>query len=378
MLRGLSGVLALLLGCNAAHATEDAVLLGSTTPGYGQGMTVSLEDRLRLPEGASLTLLLRSGQVLRLRGPLDTSLERSMGDARAANSAAALAEALRLRGIDASAIGGTRTAAAPSTMQPRPQEVAVEIGRSGTYCIRATDMVWLVQPRAERPTIILRRGGNRRSLAWPKGAMRIEWPGDLSIADGDRFEVLVEDQPAAVITFRMPAENPASETGALAEAMLLGCREQHAAALRRLAASLLSPEAFLVSERGTTPHYRPGEMVRLGVLTTTDGWLYCVAQRDDGSAWAIFPHRPGDSARWPAGPQSALREISFPAGPTGEERVRCWLTERDIGRELPSALTAGHGDQLPERLTALLDETFASLAGNRLGTARLTISIGAQ
>src|SRR5690349_16719024 len=85
MLRGLSGVLALLLGCNAAHATEDAVLLGSTTPGYGQGMTVSLEDRLRLPEGASLTLLLRSGQVLRLRGPLDTSLERSMGDARAAN-----------------------------------------------------------------------------------------------------------------------------------------------------------------------------------------------------------------------------------------------------------------------------------------------------
>ena len=99
---------ALLLGCAGAHAAEDAVLLASTAPGYGPGMVVAAADRLLLPDGASVTLLLRSGQMLRLRGPLETSLDRVAVAPRNEGSAVALAEALRLGGVDASVIGGTR------------------------------------------------------------------------------------------------------------------------------------------------------------------------------------------------------------------------------------------------------------------------------
>lgn len=378
MLRSLSGMLTLLLGCGAALAAEDAVLLGSTAPGYGQGMVLGLEDRLRIPEGASLTLLLRSGQVLRLRGPLDAAVGRSLGEARGTGSAAALAEALRLRGIDASAIGGTRTASALGPARPRPQEVSVDIGRSGTYCIGPADTIWLTQPPAERPAITLRRGGNRRSLAWPKGAARLEWPADISIEDGDRFEVLMADRPMAVLTFRMPLTDATSDMTGLAEALILGCREQHAADLRRLAASLLPLDIFLVSDRGHNPRYWPGETVRFGVLAAVDGWLYCVTQRSNGGLVPLFPRGPGQSTRWTTTRQGEQRDIVFQAGPAGDERIRCWFVDRDISQELPHGLLAGHGEPLPERLGETLDRSFSAITAGRVGAAHLDLRIDDQ
>src|SRR4051794_39420013 len=62
-------------GAGGATAAESAVLLSSTAPGYAPGMLLTQSERLVVPDGASLTLLLRSGEILRLRGPLDASLD---------------------------------------------------------------------------------------------------------------------------------------------------------------------------------------------------------------------------------------------------------------------------------------------------------------
>src|SRR3954465_11981529 len=134
---------ALLLG-GAAQAAEDAVLLASTTPGYAPGMVVAAGDRLRLPEGASVTLLLRSGEMLRLRGPLETALETAV-PARNAGSAVALANVFRARGIDASVIGGAR-ASAGARPRPPPEDVMLGVQRSGTWCIGPSDTLWLTRP----------------------------------------------------------------------------------------------------------------------------------------------------------------------------------------------------------------------------------------
>src|SRR5271168_2659926 len=55
---------------------DDAVLLASTVPGYVPGMVVSPTDRLSVPDGASATLLFQSGEMLRLRGPFDGTLQQ--------------------------------------------------------------------------------------------------------------------------------------------------------------------------------------------------------------------------------------------------------------------------------------------------------------
>jgi hypothetical protein len=227
---------ALLLGCAAMHnadATESAVLLSATAPGYTPGMVIGPGERLLVPEGANLTLLLRSGQMLRLRGPLETSLGRAE-PTRQDGSASALVEAFRLRGIDASVIGATRTASF-RRQAPRTSEVAVELERSGTWCIGAGDTVWLLRPGTEPSELTLRRRGNVRRIAWPVGSARIEWPGDLPIEDGDAFEVLTDSQSRATLTFRLLSSAGGSETGDIAQGMLLGCREQYGGVLRRLA-----------------------------------------------------------------------------------------------------------------------------------------------
>jgi hypothetical protein len=369
---------ALLLGYGGARAAEDAVLLASTAPGYGPGMVIAAADRLLLPDGASVTLLLQSGQMLRLRGPLETSLDHVAVAPRNQGSAVALAEALRLGGVDASVIGGTR-ATVLGPQRPRAREVTVDVQRSGTYCIGGSDTIWLVRPMVEAPGLTLRRRGNLRTIGWPKDAARIEWPADVTIEDGDRFEVLADGRAQATLTFRTAKRADAPDTAAIAEGILLGCREQYESALRRLARTLLQPELWLSSDRGRNPLYRAGEPIGLTIMADTDGWLYCVTERSDGTAMPVFPAGAIDGARWPgalpAAVPGARRSLAILAGPPGRERISCWLADRDIGPELPHALLAAAGERLPDRLASDIGAVFNAVSGSRIAHASLDIRV---
>ena len=126
-----------------AAASEDAVLLSSTAPGYVPGMVITAGDRLTLPDGASATLLFRSGQMLRIRGPFEGALSAAEG--RSGETAPGLARALQMQGVDAAVIGGTRAA---SAAPPRvaPDDVRIDPQRSGTYCLKSGDSVWIGRP----------------------------------------------------------------------------------------------------------------------------------------------------------------------------------------------------------------------------------------
>ncbi|TCZ63256.1 hypothetical protein [Roseicella aquatilis] len=367
---------ALLLACAApgpAAAADSAVVLSATAPGYAPGMVIGPADRLRLPEGASLTLLLRSGQMLKLRGPTETALDR-VEPARP--DAPALAEAFRLRGIDATAIGGTRAASAGRRL-PRAGEVAVEIERSGTWCVGAADTVWLMRPAAEPAELGLRRRGSLRRLAWPAGAARVEWPAELPVEDGDRVEVLADGRPLATLTFRT-AVATGGEAAEIAGGLLLGCREQYAPALRQLARAHLAPELWLGTDRGPGAAYAPGERIGLMVMADSEGWLYCVTRRSDGAAMAVFPAGAVGGAALAAAVPAALhghrQSVALTAGPPGMQRVACWLADRDIGPELPQALLDASGARLPYRMAADLDAIFAGLGG-RLARASLDVRV---
>jgi hypothetical protein len=368
---------ALLLACAGTASAEEAVLLASTAPGYVPGMVVVPGERLRLPEGASITLLLRTGQMLRLGGPFEASLDQAR-PGRRTSSAAELAEGLRMQGADASVIGGTRAAGLPRL---RAEEIQIDAQRSGTYCIRPADTVWLLRPAtAEQAEHALQRRGNRRTIAWPPGAARAEWPADVPIEDGDRFELLADGQAQATLTFRVLASAaPPSEAAAVTEGVLLGCREQYAPALHRLARAALPPELWLSTDRGRSPVYRSGEHIGLMVMADAEGHLYCTSLRADGSAVPVFPAGAVDGARLPGAVPAAIpgHRGSTPlrAGPRGTERIRCWLADRDISPELPHALLDPAGGRLPDRLAADLDSVFGGIAGGRIAQASLEIRV---
>lgn len=235
------------------------------------------------------------------------------------------------------------------------------------------------RPAVEGGTYGLRRGGSTRTIAFPPGADRIEWPDDLSIEDGDRFDLVIDGQARAVIGFRQLASRYPSLSAWVADGILAGCHEQFDRELRRLRQAVVPPELWLTSNRGRSPLYRSGEPIGLTVEADTDGYLYCVIEREDGSAAPLFPAGAVDGPRLksavPVSISGERRQSPVLAGPPGSARVACWLADHDISPELPHALLDPAAERLPDRLAGSLDAVFAGVGGGPLPKATLTIRV---
>jgi hypothetical protein len=226
----------------------------------------------------------------------------------------------------------------------------------------------------------LRRRGTLREISWPSGTARIEWPSDVAIEDGDRFEIVDASTTArATLTFRVIDQRPASDAAWVAEAVLLGCREQIDVALRELGRATSRPELWLTSERGRQPVYRNGEPIQLIVQSNVDGYLFCALRQSDGTAVPIFPAGAIDGAHvrshMPVSIPGHRRAAELRTGPKGVGEIRCYLADRDIGPELPHALLDPSAARLPDGLAANLDAIFDAVTGTRISKASLSLKI---
>ncbi len=357
-----------------AHA-EDAVLLASTVPGYMPGMVVSSTDRLSLPDGASATLLFQSGGMLRLRGPFEGTLEQQRAKT-GESTVASLADMFRMNGVDAAVIGGTRSTASTRTGTVM-EDVQVDPQRSGTYCVDPTSTVWIMRPAGGQGTYALRRKGSTRTLAWPEGAARSEWPADVPIDDGIQFEIVTDGTAHATATFRSFPSSVAAGPAQIAAGILLGCHDQFDEELRRFSRLTATPELWITTDHGRRPAYRSGEPIGLTITTNMDGFLYCVATRNDGGAAPIFPAGAVDGAQLrgsaPLTIPGRRQAYGLTAG-RGLAQIRCWLTDRDVTPELPHALVGAPAGRLPDQLSGDLDALFLRIGGTRIATDSVTVA----
>jgi hypothetical protein len=353
---------------------EDAVLLTSTVPGYVPGMVVSATDRLSVPEGASATLLFQSGEMMRLGGPFEGTLGQQQVKA-GGNSVAMLADLFRLHGVDATMIGGTRSTSVARS-GPSIDDVLIDAERSGTYCVEPSTSVWITRPTGDPRLYAVRRKGNTRTLGWPSGAERVEWPADVPIEDGSQFEIATDGSARATVTFRAMPSSVGPGPATVATGILLGCREQFNDDLRRVSRSAARPELWMTSDHGRRPTYHPGEPVALTVMADTDGYLYCVAAKDDGTATPIFPAGAVDGAQVRGSVALSIPGRRQPVGLTaasGLEQIRCWLADRDITPELPHALLGTSTGRIPDQLAGDLDSLFSRIGGTRIEADVLTV-----
>ncbi len=353
---------------------EDAVLLTSTVPGYVPGMVVSATDRLSVPEGASATLLFQSGEMMRLGGPFEGTLGQQQVKA-AGNSVAMLADLFRLHGVDATMIGGTRSTNVARS-GPSIDDVLIDAERSGTYCVEPSTSVWITRPPGDARMYAVRRKGNTRTLGWPSGAERVEWPADVPIEDGSQFEIATDGAARATVTFRAMPSSVGPGPATVATGILLGCREQFNDELRRVSRSAARPELWMTSDHGRRPTYHQGEPVALTVMADTDGYLYCVAAKDDGTATPIFPAGAVDGAQVRGSVALSIPGRRQPVGLTaapGLEQIRCWLADRDITPELPHALLGTSTGRIPDQLAGDLDGLFSRIGGTRIEADVLTV-----
>jgi hypothetical protein len=228
---------AALLGAIGLARADDAVVLSSTVPTYVPGAAVADGQALRLPDRASLTLLFRSGEMLRLRGPLDKSLAQLRAGTRD-SSLQSLVSALRVNGVDAAVIGGTRAAARQRTDD---DDVLVALERTATYCFSPTTSLWLTRAASGPQLVGLKRAGTLREVRFPDAADRVEWPADVLIEDGDNITFIAQDGAARGAASFRRIDAP-SDLSWLAQLGLLGCKEQFESLRRDLETRKLLPE----------------------------------------------------------------------------------------------------------------------------------------
>jgi hypothetical protein len=368
----LAAATAMALAASPALA-DDAVLLASTVPGYVPGMVVSSKDRLSVPDGASATLLFQSGEMLRLSGPYEGTLGQQQvkpGE----GTVSALADMFRMHGVDATVIGGTRsTAMARSALEI--DDIQVDAQHSGTYCVQPASSVWITRPESDPRLYAIRRKGSSRTLAWPAGAARAEWPADVPIEDGSQFEIAIDGAARATVTFH--AMPPASTSAAaVASGILLGCHDQFDSELRRIRRSMVRPELWMTSDHGRRPTYRAGEPIALTVMTDNDGYLYCFAAKGDGTTIPIFPAGAVDGAQVHGSMAVMIPGRRQPVGleaVAGLEQIHCWLADRDITPELPHALLGPPTARIPDQVAGDLDRLFSRIGGTRIESDVLTV-----
>lgn len=367
------GLLSLLPG--RAHA-EEAVIVASTAPGEMPGTIIADGATFVLPDGASATLLFRTGQMLRLRGPFEGPLT-----VPSESSSGAMAEALRLAGADVSVVGGSRNVAPSARRAMDGQDILVDPQRTATYCLGPADTLWLRRP-ASGDTLGLLRHQNLRTVSWPAGAPKIAWPDDVMIDDGDRIDIVDPAAHAtlATVSFRRSGKTALSETAWIAHMMIDGCGEQARIALREVARGSVPPDLYLASERGRHPTYRRGEPLRLVLQANVDGELYCFARTPGDGTVAIFPagasggaHVEGHVPLSVPGDRIKVKLRASPSG--GKEEVRCYLADRDIAAELPAPLLDRGFTPLPDDLADALDTTFAAVPMTRIAKASLTLEV---
>jgi hypothetical protein len=374
--RLLSALAALLLGLASATA-EEAVLVSSTAPGLTPGMILGDGQPLSLPEGASATLLFRSGQMVKLQGPFSGALPAPEGAA----SATALAGALRMQGVDASVIGGSRDVAPSARRAMSGHDIPINPQRSATYCIGSRDSLWLPRPASGERLMGLRRKQSMRMVAWPEGAAQIEWPDDVMIEDGDRFDLVdAEGAAHASIVFRRFPSAPRSETAWVAQMLLSGCTVQADSALREVERNSLAPELYIATDRGRQPAYRIGDRIRLTVQSNLDGQLYCFARDIAGTTVPIFPAGAAGGPRIEGHVPLAIPGPRLPAEiraapPAGTDEIRCYLADRDIAAEVPGPLLDANPTPLPAELADGLDTVFAAIPMARIAKASLAVRI---
>ncbi len=129
----LAGAILLALGSlatAAGGARAEAVVVAATAPGYTVGQQLGT-DPIIVPDGASLVFLLKTGQVVTVKGPYEGPPPAPAGDA--GNRFDRLA---RLGGTDQAEIGGTRSLSAIDDVArnlPLDLYLATDRGRYPVY-----------------------------------------------------------------------------------------------------------------------------------------------------------------------------------------------------------------------------------------------------
>jgi hypothetical protein len=369
----VAAILSLMPGVQAAEPTTPlAVVLASTAPGYATGQVLE-RAAVEVPDGASTTFLLPSGQAVTIKGPYAGALA-----AQAPTVRSSLAQLLA-PGQDSSEIGGTRSL----DEVPGEDTLTLDPAAGGTFCITRGTRVRLARPADPAFAALELRhhaSGLAATLDWVgAGAEPLAWPSALPLEAGAVTARSVRTGAERPIEFRPVGSEGKSEAGRAAQLALAGCHAQAAAILGRLRQAMVPLDVYLASDRGRYPVYHAGEPVKLVIRTNRDAYLYCLLRDARGEMRLLFPPQP-DQARiagdrtltlpglWPAAALQAGAGLK-------DSEIRCIAAERDLAGLLPQLAGATGAVPLLEETVTALDAVTADPRQGQIVMTQLILRV---
>ncbi len=208
-----------LLISGATAASADVLVVRASGPSastYPAGRS--------LPDSARITL--RGGDTLVVLDARGTRTFRGPGTFTPATAAAAAPRTAQTADNRRARIGAVRSAgivpASPSSIWQ------IDVSQGGTVCLANTSEVTLWRPDASQTASLAIAGsGASRTLNWPAGNVTADWPSDLPIANGARYQLSQSGTTVPTsITFRTLGSAPV-DMQAVAQALIAnGCQEQ--------------------------------------------------------------------------------------------------------------------------------------------------------
>jgi hypothetical protein len=235
------GLAAALVAANAVHtpAAAQLVVLESSATTIKAGVRFEDSDRVSIPSGSHIRVVLPSGKTRTLRGPYEgTVAELTKGEPRNEGVMAWLKDFLRTGGARESTPGATRGL----TVEAKPigfSWSAVPATANGTVCVHKgarLELVRAASSRAERVVVVDAASSARGESEWQAGSATTSWPADLAPRAGGVYYVLLPNRPQRQITLRVLDRLPADDD-VLAELHRHGCRQQFEAWARKPVAS---------------------------------------------------------------------------------------------------------------------------------------------
>jgi hypothetical protein len=220
-------VFALLVAGGTAQA--QVYVLESTAANVRAGIEIAMSDRISIPAGATIRVVMPSGKTQTISGPFSgTAAELAKGQPANDGVIAWIKSLVQTGGSTEKTPGVTRSARAPG-LPASFSWTAIPTTVDSTVCVPKGAKLELVRgasPAADRVTVVDLTTATRADAEFAAGKLTAAWPGTIALQDDRAYVLLAPDnRPRRQVTLRVIDRLP-GEDDILIELADRGCRYQ--------------------------------------------------------------------------------------------------------------------------------------------------------
>jgi hypothetical protein len=228
-------VLLLAAPVQMASAQGQVYVIESTTGTVKVGTAYALDDRITVPAGASIRIVMPSGKTQTIKGPYsDPAADLAKGQKANDGVMAWIKTLMQTGGSNERTPGATRSARAPAPPASFSW-TAIPITTDSTICVEKRAQLELRRapsPGADRLTLVDQTTAQRGEVEFAPGSETAPWPAGVTPRpDGEYVLLAPENRPRRQLTLRVLDSLP-GEDDVLAELAARDCKYQFDAWVR--------------------------------------------------------------------------------------------------------------------------------------------------